>query len=134
MLRIREAVKAVILVLAVAGVSILSCSSELAVTGSGHGASRDDIAIEGYVIAPDHTPISGVTVTWKCTSHPTWQTLDSDKTDGTGYYAIPDTNIGTTHDGHTFRGEVYYAPYGWKYEWIYGYDSDSIPYYVEFRY
>jgi hypothetical protein len=134
MSRIRDLVKAVILVLAVAAVSILSCSSEVAPTGTGHGASRDDIAIEGYVLAPDHTPISGVKVTWKCTSHPTWQTLDSDVTDATGYYAIPDTNIGTAHDGHNLRGEAYYGLYGWKYEWIYGYDSDRIPYYVEFVY
>jgi hypothetical protein len=109
MLRVRKAVKAVILVLAVAAVSILSCSSELVPTGTGHGESRA-IAIQGYCYAPNMVPLEDVDVSWYCNSHGGGHVLlGTDTTDEYGYYSIADW--GTAHDGHYLTGVAEYYLY-----------------------
>jgi hypothetical protein len=128
MLRIRNAVKAVILVLGVAAVSILSCSSELAVTGTGHGASRYDIAISGTVYAPNMVPIEGATVKWYCVEHPSWVLLGQTKSGEYGTYEIEHT-WGTAHGGHEFIGVAKYYLYNDTYNYtIDNFQSSNIPY------
>jgi hypothetical protein len=127
MSRIRKAVKPVILVLAVAAVSILSCSSESAVTGSGHGASIYDVAISGKCIGPSHEPLNGAKVRWYCTGHPSWVLLGMDETNASGEYEIYHT-WGTAHDSHDLVGIASYSVYDDVYNYIYDFDSSEIPY------
>jgi hypothetical protein len=107
--RIRNAVKAAVLVIAIAAVSILSCSYEVASAGRGHGASRA-IAIQGYCYAPNMVPLEGVDVEWYCNNHGGNPVLvGSDTSNASGYYSINDW--GTAHDSHRLTGIAEYYLY-----------------------
>ncbi|UCE27774.1 MAG: hypothetical protein JSW52_03190 [Candidatus Coatesbacteria bacterium] len=119
-------VKAAILVLVIAAVSILSCSSEVATTGSDYGASRA-IAISGKCIAPSEEPLEDAYVEWWCEQHggsPVF--LGDDTSDEDGKYEIEHT-WGTAHDGCTIKGIASYPGYKDVERYIIFYSS-LIPY------